>query len=52
MTPEVAELAMDVFERYKDAGGRVDHIKVYDNPEEAAEVGDGGGHGEEGLLTD
>ena len=39
MTPEVAELAMDVFKRYKAAGGRTEHIKVYDDPKEAAEVG-------------
>jgi len=43
MTPEVAELAMDVFNRYKAAGGRVEHIKVYDDPKEAAKVGGVGG---------
>jgi len=38
MTPEVADLAMDVFKRYKAAGGKVDRIKVYDDPAEAAKV--------------
>jgi hypothetical protein len=38
MTPKVAELAMDVFEKYKAAGGKVDHIKVFDDPVEAAQV--------------
>lgn len=38
MTPEVAELAMSTFEKYKAAGGKVDHIKVHDDPAEAAKV--------------
>jgi len=38
MTPEVADLAMGVFKQYKAAGGKVDHIKVYDDPAEAAQV--------------
>lgn len=38
MTREVAELAMGVFDKYKAAGGKVDHIKVVDDPAEAAKV--------------
>lgn len=38
ITPEVAELAKTVFENYKAAGGKVDHIKVTHDPEEAAKV--------------
>jgi glycine/D-amino acid oxidase-like deaminating enzyme len=34
---EVARLAKEVFERYKEAGGKVDHIKVTQNPAEAAQ---------------
>ncbi|KAF2018078.1 DAO-domain-containing protein [Aaosphaeria arxii CBS 175.79] len=33
---EVADIARDVFDRLRKAGGKVDHIKVTDNPEEAA----------------
>lgn len=35
---EVARLAKDVFERYKEAGGRVDHIKATQEPVEAARI--------------
>lgn len=38
MTPEVATLAQDVFERYKAAGGKVDHIKVTLDPAEASRI--------------
>lgn len=38
VTPEVAELAKDTFERCKAAGGKVDHIKVTQDPAEAAKV--------------
>lgn len=38
MTPEVATLAKDVFERYKSAGGKVDHIKVSQDPAEASKI--------------
>ncbi|EED12969.1 conserved hypothetical protein [Talaromyces stipitatus ATCC 10500] len=33
-----AELAKETFERYKAAGGKVDHIKVTQDPEEAAKI--------------
>lgn len=35
---EVARLAKEVFERYKEAGGRIDHIKVTQDPVEAAQI--------------
>lgn len=35
---ETAELARDVFERYRAAGGKVDHIKVTTEPEEAVNI--------------
>jgi glycine/D-amino acid oxidase-like deaminating enzyme len=35
---EVAEIARDVFERYQKAGGKTDHIKVTQDPAEAARV--------------
>ena len=35
---EVARLAKEVFERYKEAGGKVDHIKATTNPAEAARI--------------
>ncbi|KAH8788188.1 FAD dependent oxidoreductase-domain-containing protein [Diaporthe sp. PMI_573] len=38
MTQEVATLAEDVFERYKAAGGKVDHIKVTLDPAEARQI--------------
>lgn len=38
MTPEVAKNARDVFEDLKAAGGNVDHIKVTQDPTEAAKV--------------
>jgi hypothetical protein len=38
ITPEEAESAKKNFERYKAAGGRVDHIQVTHNPKKAAEV--------------
>ncbi|OTB07281.1 hypothetical protein M426DRAFT_86393 [Hypoxylon sp. CI-4A] len=38
MTKEVADLANLTFERYKAAGGKVDHIKVTHDPEEAAKI--------------
>ena len=34
---EVARLAKEVFERYKEAGGRTDHIKVTQDPAEAVQ---------------
>ncbi|KAI0004438.1 DAO-domain-containing protein [Xylariaceae sp. FL0662B] len=38
MTEDVADSAKDVFERYKTAGGRFDHIKVTLDPAEAARI--------------
>ncbi|KAI1078920.1 DAO-domain-containing protein [Whalleya microplaca] len=38
MTKDVADLAKDIFERYRAAGGKVDHIKVTLDPAEAAKV--------------
>lgn len=38
VTDEVARLAKEIFERYKQAGGRVDHIKVVQEPAEAARI--------------
>lgn len=38
MTPEVATLAKDVFERCQAAGGKVDHIKVTFDPGEAKRI--------------
>lgn len=38
MTPEVATLAKDVFERCKAAGGKTDHITVTDEPSEASKI--------------
>lgn len=35
---EVAKLAREVFQRYKEAGGKVDHIKVVEDPAEAARI--------------
>ncbi|KAJ4378376.1 hypothetical protein N0V86_006077 [Didymella sp. IMI 355093] len=35
---EVARLAKEVFDRYKEAGGRVDHIKSTQEPGEAAQI--------------
>lgn len=35
---EVAELAKVIFDRYKDAGGKVDHIRVTQEPAEAARI--------------
>lgn len=38
MTKEVAELAKDNFDRYKAAGGKVDHIRVTEDPREAVAI--------------
>ncbi|KAJ6071620.1 hypothetical protein N7499_009634 [Penicillium canescens] len=38
ITPEEAESAKKTFERYKAAGGRVDHIQVTHDPKKAAEI--------------
>ncbi|CAM1503167.1 Fc.00g079430.m01.CDS01 [Cosmosporella sp. VM-42] len=38
VTLEVANTAKDNFERYKAAGGKVDHIKVTHNPTEAVKI--------------
>lgn len=38
MDAGTATLAQDIFTRYKAAGGRVDHIKVTTDPEEAAKI--------------
>ena len=38
MTPEVAAVAKDTFERVKAAGAPVDHIKVTNDPVEAVKV--------------
>ncbi|KAL3466249.1 FAD dependent oxidoreductase [Aspergillus heterothallicus] len=38
VTPEVAATAKNNFERYKAAGGKVDHIKVTHDPAAAAEI--------------
>ncbi|KAF3011269.1 hypothetical protein E8E13_011677 [Curvularia kusanoi] len=35
---EVAELTKEIFERYKEAGGKVDHIKVTTEPTSAAQI--------------
>jgi glycine/D-amino acid oxidase-like deaminating enzyme len=35
---EVAKVAKEVFERYREAGGKVDHIKVTQDPVEAARI--------------
>jgi glycine/D-amino acid oxidase-like deaminating enzyme len=35
---DVAEIAKEVFERYRNAGGKVDHIKVTHDPTEAANI--------------
>ncbi|KAF2108120.1 FAD dependent oxidoreductase [Lophiotrema nucula] len=35
---EVAKIAEDVFENYKNAGGKVDHIKVTKDPAEAVKI--------------
>ncbi|RDW67337.1 NAD(P)/FAD-dependent oxidoreductase [Aspergillus mulundensis] len=37
-TPEVADLAKKNFERFRAAGGKVDHIKVTHDPEEASKI--------------
>jgi hypothetical protein len=38
VTPDVADIAKDAFNRLKAAGGKVDHIKVTHDPAEAAKV--------------
>lgn len=38
MNAETASMAQEVFKRYRAAGGRVDHIKVTNDPEEAARI--------------
>lgn len=38
ITPRAAKIAREIFEQYKAAGGKVDHIKVTQDPEEAAQV--------------
>lgn len=38
MTPAVADIAKNVFESFKAAGGKVDHIKVTHDPAEAAKL--------------
>ncbi|KAL4809927.1 FAD dependent oxidoreductase-domain-containing protein [Aspergillus unguis] len=38
VTPEVADIAKSTFERFKNAGGRVDHIKVTHDPAEARQI--------------
>ncbi|KAL4778835.1 FAD dependent oxidoreductase-domain-containing protein [Aspergillus varians] len=38
VTPEVAATARETFERFKAAGGKVDHIKVTHDPPKAAEI--------------
>lgn len=38
MDAGTASLAHDIFTRYKEAGGRVDHIKVTTDPEEAVKI--------------
>jgi len=38
VTPEAADKAKNTFERFKAAGGKVDHIKVTQDRQEAAEV--------------
>lgn len=38
VTPEAAKKAKNTFERFKAAGGNVDHIKVTQNPSQAAEL--------------
>lgn len=38
MSPEIAAVAKDSFERYKRAGGNIEHIKVTQDPEEAVKV--------------
>jgi glycine/D-amino acid oxidase-like deaminating enzyme len=38
MTPEVASVAKDVFEDFKAAGGKIDHIKITHDPVEAAKI--------------
>jgi glycine/D-amino acid oxidase-like deaminating enzyme len=35
---EVAKVTKEMFERYRDAGGKVDHIRVTHDPKEAAQV--------------
>jgi glycine/D-amino acid oxidase-like deaminating enzyme len=35
---EVAKVAKEVFDRYRDAGGKVDHIQVTHDPAEAAKI--------------
>jgi glycine/D-amino acid oxidase-like deaminating enzyme len=35
---DVAKIAKEVFERYRDAGGKVDHIQVTHDPAEAAKI--------------
>lgn len=38
LTPEAAEVAKNTFDRFKAAGGKVDHIKVTQDPTKAEEV--------------
>ncbi|RDW60293.1 hypothetical protein BP5796_11899 [Coleophoma crateriformis] len=38
VTPEAAEIAKDVYDRFKAAGGKTDHIEVTPEPAEAAKV--------------
>jgi hypothetical protein len=38
ITPRAAKIAKETFEKYKAAGGKVDHIKVTEDPEKAAQV--------------
>ncbi|KAI3281275.1 hypothetical protein DTO002I6_9889 [Penicillium roqueforti] len=38
VTPQAAENAKKIFERYKAAGGNIDHIKVTNDPKKAAEI--------------
>lgn len=38
ITPRAAKIAKETYEQYKAAGGNVDHIKVTEDPEKAAQV--------------
>lgn len=38
MTPEIAEKAAELFNKYKECGGKVDHIEYISDPVEAAKV--------------
>lgn len=38
ITPQAARIAKETFQRYKAAGGKVDHIKFTQDPEEAAKA--------------